>query len=67
MERIKFNRLLAATKELAELELELRNERSEAEGEGKALVRRICGHMEKARAELEKAIGAAAIRQEGAQ
>lgn len=49
------------TKALATLEFELRQVRGESEGDDKALVRRVLGYMEKARAELEKAIGAAAL------
>jgi hypothetical protein len=58
-----YKRLIAATKDLADLEFELRDDRAAAEAEDKALIRRVCGNLEKARSELEKAIGAAAVRQ----
>jgi hypothetical protein len=57
-----FKRLVDGTKALAALEFELRQVRGDSEGDEKALVRRVTGHMEKARAELEKAIGAVALR-----
>jgi hypothetical protein len=56
-----YARLVEGTKILAALEIELRQARDDADGDEKALIRRIVGHMEKARAELEKAIGAAAL------
>lgn len=61
MDRAKFDRLVAAAQALEELEGELRLERSAADGDGKALVRRVCANLERSRAELEKAIGAAAL------
>lgn len=62
MKRAQLQRLVDAAKDLLDLEQDLRAERGEAEGDDKAGIRKAIGQIERARAELEKAIGAASVR-----